>query len=481
MKVKIDFITNSSSESFAIVLIDTVSTMVATGALTVIAEAVKESLTGVVNEANYEAQIIADAVNKEAEMQSEVLMGGYDEAEKILENESLKIKSELEQIKKQWEESDKTADKNDPEYEKLKSQYEEYMKYLENELAKKEYEKYVIHVEKAEKQAEIESKNERVRLKQVDYISVKEEQALLEATLKGYKDKGYDVNDIEERLKQLKEKEKEITDELNALIDYKPRDRGEIGPGAEFDKIINEYKKKKEEIQIAKMFADEAKRKELSEKMARAEEELQQALKSASRWDLATKAVEGIQFGADIAIEGLSHVTGPAGKQIKLIYKAGKSIAGSMGEGMADPTNAGKHLAKGIIGAASEIAKDKFGENPFKSAIFNTLNEGAQGALDAAIENKDILTGGLKGLGKGVIDSAVDAGLDFVKSKIPIPKGSSIDVHDFSISKILNNNPLSKGLAKTIIREGLVDKTKDIVKGGIVDNSTNALGIGNDE
>jgi hypothetical protein len=227
--------------------------------------------------------------------------------------------------------------------------------------------------------------------------------------------------------------------------------------------------------------ADAGKRSELEARMKKAEEDLKEAMSSAYRWDLATKAAEGVQFGADVAIEGLSHVTGPAGQQIKLAYKASKSIAGGMGDGMADPKNAGKHLAKGILGAATEVAKSKFGESPLKSALANTVNEGAQGALDASIKGKDALTGGIQGLGKGVIDSAADFGLDKIKSKIPIPKGSSVDVGNYDLGKILNNNPLSKGLAKTITREGFGDKAKDLIKGAIVDTLGKKAGVVGDD
>lgn len=481
MKIKVDFVTNSSSESFGVVLVDTAATMLATGTLTVMINAAKGML---MSDSAEIAREIVDAVAKEADLQDQAVTEGYNEAEKILAEESRKLATELADIKKQWEEADRTADKNDPGYAKLKAQYDEYMKYLEDSIKQKEYEKYLIQVEKAERQAEMESQKEWVRQRQVDYIAVKEERALLEATIRGYGAKGYDVSDMEERLKQLAAREKELTGTLSAndaMIDYTPRDRGTVGPGAEFDKITKEYQRKKAQMEFAMVWADEIKREQLRMAMEQAEREYAEAMKSAYRWDLATKAAEGVQFGADMAIEGLSHVTGPAGQQIKLAYKAGKSIAGGMGEGMADPKNAGKHLAKGIIGAVTEVAKDRFGDSPFKSAVANTLNEGAQGALDASIKGKDALTGGLKGLGKGALDSAADAGLDRVKSKLPIPKGSSVDVHDYSLGKIFNNNPLAKGLGKTIIREGIGDKAKDFIKGQIVDSAGQTIGVVDDE
>jgi chemotaxis protein histidine kinase CheA len=492
MKVKIDFVTNSSSESFGIVAVDTVSTIIATGGLTVMVNAAKDLLIG---DATDIAREVAEAVKKEAEFQTEAVMEGYSEAERIIERERVEIQSEIDHYKQQWEESDKTADKTDPGYDKLKKEYEEYIEYLENGLKQKEYEKHVIQVEKAEQQAQAEAKDEWIKQRQVDLIAAKEEKALLQATHKGYGSKGFDVKDIEQRLKQLEAREKELTQTLqanDAMIDYKARDRGVIGPGAEFEKMAKEFDKQKRESETATGLADAKKRAELEAKMAKLEAEQAEAMRSASRWNMATKAAEGVQFGADVAIEGLSWVTGPVGKKIKTAYGALKNVGSGLGEGMADPKNAGKHLAKGFAGAATEVAKSVFGDGKvssnMKSALANMANEATQGALDASIGGEDgygVMEGALKGVGKGALDSVTDFGLDqatkaipnSIKSKIPLPKGSSVDVGDFNVSQIYNNNPLSKGVIKTVVREGLGSKGKDAIKGALVDGVGAPLGI----
>lgn len=477
LKIKIDHVTNSSSESFGIVIIDTTATMVATGAASTMISVAKNAVFG---DAEKIAKEVAEAAAKDAEFQSQAHIEGYTEAERILDEEIKSIDNEMAELKAQWEESNKTADQSDPGTAIINKQYEEYIEYLESQKQQKDYEKYVIEVNKAEKQAEIEAKDEWINQRQVDMIAIKEEQALLKATLSGYGKAGFDTKDIEFRIKQLAEREKELSKTLsenNASIDYVPRDRGEIGPGAEFKKIVDEYNAEKKQLEQQITKADALKKSELEAKMQKLNKEMEDAANSANNWDMLTSATEWIQYGADMAVEGLSHVTGPAGQQIKLAYKAGKNIAGGMGEGMADPKNAGKHLAKGFIGAATEVVKDKLGsENPFSSAIVNTANEAAQGALDAEIQGKDPYEGALKGGFKGAVDAATDLGLDKIKSKIPIPKGSSVDVHDYSLGKIYNNNPLTKGLTKTIIREGTGDKVKDKIKSTFVDSYGKATG-----
>ena len=117
--------------------------------------------------------------------------------------------------------------------------------------------------------------------------------------------------------------------------------------------------------------------------------------------------------------------------------------------------------------------KDKFGsDKPWQAAATGILNEGLQSGLDASIKggNADAVVDAMgKGLTKGVFDAGTDKALDAIKDKLPIPKGSSVEVGDYGVGKVLNNNPLTKGIIRTTVREGGGSKIKDAVKGAIVD------------
>lgn len=482
MKFKLDFVTNSSSESFTIVLTDTIPAAVASGAFTAAWTSAQLAVMGnFQGKAKQQAEAIAKAVAEEASDQTKAVIDGYSESLATLDTEKQKLQDEIDTYKQQWIDQEESADKSDSGYSDLKKQYEDYIKYLENQVQEKDYQKYVIETQRAESQAAIEAQSEWNRQRQVDLIAAKEEAALLKATLAGYGADGYDTKDIEIRLKQLSEREAELTKTLsenNAMIDYTARDRGVIGAGAEFDNIQKQYKAQMAQLEIGKALAEGAKKAELENRMKQLEIELQQAMDSAYRWDMATKAAEGVQFGADVAIDGLALVTGPAGQKIKLAYKAGKNLAEGMGEGMADPQNAGKHLIKGALGAATEVITDRLGDdNKLKAAIVNSLNQGAQDALDASIEGKDAIEAGVLGIGKGAFDSYVDNKLDGLKDKLPIPKGTSVDVGNFSIGKVYNNNPLTKGLMKTIGREQGVDAVKGFIKDKITGKINSVTGL----
>ena len=150
-----------------------------------------------------------------------------------------------------------------------------------------------------------------------------------------------------------------------------------------------------------------------------------------------------------------------------------------MGEGMADPQNAAKHLAKGILNGATSVISDKFDDagKPWQKAASGILNEGLQSGLDASIKGESVTDALGKGLTKGVVDAGVGKGLDAIKGALPIPKGSSVDVHDYGLGKIINNNPLTKGIIKTGVRENVVSGISDKIKGAIVDKAADEGGF----
>ncbi|MHB8129351.1 MAG: hypothetical protein ACYDEX_10165 [Mobilitalea sp.] len=71
----------------------------------------------------------------------------------------------------------------------------------------------------------------------------------------------------------------------------------------------------------------------------------------------------------------------------------------------------------------------------------------------------------------------MDEKLEGLKSKLPIPQGSSVDVGGFGLGQIYNNNPLSKGLMKTVVRDKLVDTAKGAIKDAITDKVNTFTGL----
>lgn len=491
MKIKIDFVTNSSSEVFGIVA----GSAAAAAGISVILEALfkacrdqsekeeyaEDSLDGyreVVNapsDAEDIAKTIADAALADARRQEDIIKNSYTEAEKALDTVESEYQKEFDEYKSAWEESEKTADKTDPGYDEFKQRYEEYMKYLQEQIDGIKEQREIIEAEKAETLAGIAAKDAWIEQRQVDLIAIKEEKAVLEAVVKGYDLPGYNTDAVKERLKQLNEREAELTktlEENNASIDYTPQSRGEIGPSKESKDLTDQIAAERKAFEEASKEATAEKKKQLEAEMEKNIAEYKAAMKTGDRFAMAEKAAEGVVFGADVAVEGLAYVTGPAGQKVKLAYKAGKALGTGVGEGMADPKNASKHLAKGLLNAGTEVIKDKLGDdNPWKKAAVNVLNEGTQGAIDSSIKGEDITKGAFKGAIKGAVDAGIDEGLDKLKNKLNnkfFSPDTPLDHSNVDAGSLFNGNPLAKDIAKGTIRGAIENKGKDIVKDALV-------------
>lgn len=280
MKIKVDYVTNSSSEIFGIVLQDSGIVGLLLAGLLILFEGcqisaetevlAKEQIHSTIVDTSAMAQQIAAAVEADAKRQEELAKGAYSEAENALAQAHSTLERELEETKRLWEESERTADKTDPGYAELKKQYEDYMNYLNTQIQQANYQKQMVEYEQAQIKAQIESRNEWIRQQQTDLIAVKEEKAMLEAVAKGYNLPGYDTSAVKTRLQQLSEREKEIANilsENNASIEYKPVDRGSIGPSQDAKELNEKIRAEKKRIEAEKKAADKEKRKELDAQM----------------------------------------------------------------------------------------------------------------------------------------------------------------------------------------------------------------------
>jgi hypothetical protein len=115
--------------------------------------------------------------------------------------------------------------------------------------------------------------------------------------------------------------------------------------------------------------------------------EAEAANEMAGLMDSVVNKLEWLKWGCDKSIDVLSQVTGPAGKTIAKVYKAGTNIGEGLGEGIAEGGNYGKHLAKGALKAGVDLAGDalvdkgfgalgeKLGETGRTGKIVNWLNK----------------------------------------------------------------------------------------------------------
>src|SRR5690554_5684427 len=159
MKVRVDFVTNSSSESFGVVIVDTAKTVAAAGGALVMIEAAKSQLDNL----RKTAEEIARETAESAEVQEEFVKHSLNTAKSDIDQEIDSLHQEMDELTSAWEESSKTADPTDPRSAELAKQVEDYQEYLKHQIATKEAQKYEIAKEAAEHQAAIEAKDEWVK------------------------------------------------------------------------------------------------------------------------------------------------------------------------------------------------------------------------------------------------------------------------------------------------------------------------------
>lgn len=404
-------------------------------------------------------QMAADAAAKDA------LIGDILNAEGAkLDAAGSKIDSEIDAYTKQWADAQKGVDPAD--MGKLNKQYQDYLDYLKSQKDLVDARKYELAVTKAEEDAAKAAKTDWIKQRQQDLIQVQEQKAFLEAVAKGYgAHKNYDINEVNSQLKALSDRESSIRGTLkdnNAEINYTPKDRSPIGPDPEIIRLQDAHKKKMDalqnEINAAKEARNNQRRDELIKEQQWQQKVAENEMKKAGFWNVMTKAGEVTQVVADTGVDILSNLTGPAGKTIKTLYTGIKGVAGGVGEGLANG-DMSKNIAKGALDGLTEIVGDKLGDamdgKKWGKAIeagYTVVSEAgksmAESALDGKTSASDLIQSGLSGGAGGALDASLGTITDHIFPGGPdLPEDldySGMGLKDF-ISSIRKTNPLSNG------------------------------------
>lgn len=508
MKIRLDFVTNSSSTSSAIA--GTSAILGILGGLSLAScqcgepggeaenggsggggggnddDLKNAALEAALAASEQSAKEAAENLAADAAERDQLINDALTAEERRLNATEMKLNSEIEQYQKQWEAARATADPTDPASANLDKEYIDYIDYLKNQLEQVKAQQYEALVAQAEEKIARESRSEWVKQQQQDLVQVMEQKAFLEAVAKGYgKDKDYDISKVKSQLDQLNSREQDLHKTLrenNASIDYTPRQRDEIGPDPELARINREYKQKQQQLQkeldTAKEARNKVKREELERKMQMLEKDMETQASRAAFWNTMTKAAEVTQVGADIGVDVLSNVTGPYGKTVKTCYTGLKALGSGFGEGLAKGDMA-KNILKGGVNGLSDIAKDKIGEKWGKAAqnIYTIGSETGKSVLESALDGKtsakDLTKAALAGASKGSLDASLNVIADgILPSGQDMPNGldwSDINAKTF-INSVKNSNPLTvRNLGREAIGNSLqnagVDQIKNFIKG----------------
>jgi len=380
-----------------------------------------------------------------------------------------KLQAEIDKYEQQWQEHKQTLDTED--VSKAREEYQEYIDYVESMKQEAEYVDFERQFEQALKKAAQESKGQWIESQKHDLVNIKEQISVLEAHIEGYGSAGLDVNEAKRQLESYKQREKEVKATLEkekVAFEYEATPRAPIGPSVviaeKMQEIERDYQEAMTAIEKERVLQ---KKREIMEKMQAEYQKQAKAYEQESKThDKLLTAAETIVSGADMAIEILSLFTGKPGELVKTGYKAVKNIASGAAEAYVDPDNAMSHIGTGIVKGAGDIIKDNISPGAqakviqkFKRLGIPLTPDGAKkviqqgvtiavdtstGAIKGLSTPDGMILGGLKGAGKGFIDSALDVPGNLGLDKLP----------DSGIGKVV------KGVGSYAL-----DQTKNFAKG----------------
>lgn len=458
MKIRQDYVTNSSSTSFG--------AATATGLAAALFTAIGIS-----------AASSADVLGKEMpEAEALVVEEGpdrnFDPVEFVksdlpYEEKLEKLDHEIAEYEKEWEATKHTLEGDD--YIETKEQYEKYKEYLENKKVDAENVEFEKQIEKLAKQAEEENKETWIDERKKDLENAREQIAMIEASIRGYGSAGYDIDEAKRQLEMYKNRETDLDKALKkegVKHDYTAREREDIGPSKSVGELLKKVDDKYEKIfeQLRKEKIDR-KKKAIIERNIRAfkaEARAQMELGDISN-NLLEKA-EMVQVAADIGVDALEKVTGPAGKAIKKGYVAGKALATGAVEATWDPENAASHMVKASVKAVADVAKESTDSQLLKDGI-GLASEVTQGGIDSYQKGESISTGMAKGTFKAGVDIVVDRTLNKFLPESSLP---NLDFGRYTGKEIMKGlvakNPIVQNIVKNGIKDGLRSNTSNQLK-----------------
>lgn len=450
MKIRNDFVTNSSSTSFGAASVTGFVTSVLSALGISSAMAASEAAANMPSDDNGK-----DFGGPDRDFDPESFIRSDEDYEKKIK----KLDREIEEYEKEWREVKDTYEGND--YIEKEKEYKEYIEYLKSKKDQAESIEFEKQVEKLTKEAEAEYKVEWIEQRKGDLKNVREQIEFIEASIRGYGKAGYEISEAKRQLEMYKSWEKDLDNTLKkegVEYNYKAKAREDIGPSESvaelIEKVDNKYKKVLEDLKKEKI---DRKKKAIIERNIEAwREESREYLKYSNTADKYLKTAEMVQTAADVGVDALEKITGPAGKTIKKVYVGGKGLAGGVGEAWADPENASSHIAKGVIKGAGDVAKEFTENQNIKDAIGFT-SEISQGAITSYQKGEDIT----KGIKSGFQKAAIDAGVDRTVNKLLPNTSRDIDFGKYSPKEIFKGAVGGNPTIKDFIKDGMKDSIKN--------------------
>lgn len=464
MKIKVDHVTNSSSEVFAVVVQDSVVVGTLVAGMTALFNAYRFQFSHSeltlpqmldLNEASLEyAKAMTKAMIEDARSNESAMREAFDVALPMLEETQARLTQELQALKQLQKSLDSsstalhTSDASSPQlYFQHASEYEQYLTGQINQT--NAFKSVILEKKQAVNDVFTSSENAIDESKQA-WLDLQHEKKLLQSVSDGHGPIGYDNSVTLDRIQDLNAKD----DELFKLI--LKNDALSTWANRPFPaKTISEEAKA---LQAQLITRKEAYQKALKIKGVMAEQKAQlkasydadiqtlhAQLKQQNRYDLAAHAANSVTYGTDSLVDALTLLDVPFGGLLKTAVLAAKAGTTQAKTGLQDRKHAGRYLAKGLIAAAGEVIKGTLGVgNPQLIQATTVLTSGLNGGLDASINNQPVGDALGKALTKSLIDTSVAQQLSALSVNLPDPKTKTLAEENYHLSDVVSDNPITQ-------------------------------------
>lgn len=196
----------------------------------------------------------------------------------------------------------------------------------------------------------------------------------------------------------------------------------------------------------------------ITEKQQQEKESFEAWNKAAERYEYAEATAGAVETIADVAIDGLANVTGPAGKGIRAGYKVIKGVAGTAAEDGISVSS----LASGAVKGGADALND-FVDNPLAKAGITVSSEVISGAISNGV--KGAKEGLADGISKAVMDNVTDriGGFGNEMSVMNLKNGKvriAVKSGDKWIGKVLSQNSANKFVNKKFMGQATQSMAK---------------------
>ena len=275
MKIKVDHVTNSSSEVFGVVLadsavvaglmfmLDSVVTGMKASAPLSKPSGMTEDFMRITEEA---ASRVTEGVLSDAREQEKIVKDAYAYAQDPLNKATSVLKEEAAKAQKEWEAYAKTADQSSLDFISRQQKQNDYLSYLKAQLKQTELMKQEVEQDKQKANAMINDRDAWVQQNQADYVTVQEQRALLDSLSASFKLADDGENPWLASYKELESRELDIDKALssvNARLEYKAIARGEFNPNPETVELLKSMEELSKKYEADSAQADEATKKKL--------------------------------------------------------------------------------------------------------------------------------------------------------------------------------------------------------------------------